>query len=330
MLLRRRLLWALLFTSCLLSARAEPDVNHVRDALSRREVRMRQARTEWRVTRQLSEVGNQLTAQGNLSIDSFEQGYRLVFKDQGAGPVTLSTRFDFALPLDTPVGYIVSAVTQPSSPLVPRAKGLLVTSLNFLPPRLLGAIVLTGINPFRLLQPQKIQIENMGDWVVVRGKLVQEIFPNDSGSDGLDLVLRLDPGRDMAVVEVELLRSGRVPEKAQIKQWEQWNGCWLPKLVSLIESGVETHAEYALEAVRPSSGVSPPWEGESISDHRLGGTVGKSVTYRFTWKLPSLTELRQMQEQQYHPTTRESEKSGALQLFPPFYSSPSASCGTGG
>lgn len=327
MFLRQRLLWGLLFAFCWLSASAEPDVNRVRDALSQRESQMRQVRTEWRVARQLGDVGGRATTQESLSIDSFAQGYRLVFRDQGAG--TLSTRFDFALPLDTPVGYIVSFTMQPSSPLAPRPKGLLVTSLDFVPPRFLGTIVLTGINPLRLLQQQTVQIETTGDLIVVRGKLAQGIFPDDSGSDGSDMVLRLDPKRGMAVVEADLLRPGRLPQKARVKQWEQWNGCWLAKFVSLIGNGAETRAEYALEAVRSSTGVSPPWAGEGISDHRLGSRIGESVTYGFTWKLPTLTELRRMQEQQYRPSTKEEEKRGTLQLLPPFYSSPSASSGTG-
>lgn len=309
MFLRQRLVLVLLCAFSWLSASADPDVNRIQDALSRRELRMRQARTEWRVTRQLSEAGNQFTAKGSLSIDSFTQGYRLVFRDEGTG-LDLPARFDFALPLETPIGYIVSVATGPSSPLAPRPKGLLVTSLDFLPPRFVGAIVLTGVNPFRLLQQQKIQVETTGDLVTVRGKLLQGIFPDDSAGDGADLVLRLDSKRDMAVVEATLRLPGRLPERAQVGQWEQWNGCWIPKSAVLTGSGAETRAEYVLEAVGPSTGISPPWEGEGISDHRLGGRVGKSVTYEFTWKLPSLTELRKMQEQQYRPATRGSEKIG--------------------
>ncbi|MGC8785661.1 MAG: hypothetical protein ACP5RN_14915 [Armatimonadota bacterium] len=329
MFLRRHPVWALLLAFCWLSASADLDIHRVQDALSQREAQMRQARTEWRVARQLIDVGEPITTQESLSIDSFAQGYRFVFRDQGMRPGTLSTYFDFALPLDTPFGYIVSFRGQTTSPLAPQPKGLLVTTLNFLPPRFLGTIVLTGLNPFRLLQQQTIQTQTVDDRIVVRGKLMQGLFPDDS-SDGSDIVLRLDPKRGMAVVEVELLRPGHLPEKAWVKQWKQWNGCWLPQFVSLKASGAESSAEYALEAVRHSTGVSPPWAGEGISDHRLGGRIGESVTYGFTWKLPPLSELRKMQEQQYHPSTKESEKRSALQWLPPFYLSPPACCGTGG
>lgn len=306
MALRKYPLCWVLCALCLAGASAEPDAEALQRALSQREVRMRQIKTEWRVVRGLNDVGHQavhslrtgdLIARGSLSIDSFAKGFHLVFRDEATVPGTLPALFDFALPLETPIGYIVSAKATPfSSPLVPEPKGLVVTSLNFLPPRFTGAVVLTGMNPLRLLEHPKIWVENADGFVVVQGKLLRGAL-RYSEDDAVGMVLRIDPRRDMAVAQVELLRSGHSLQKAWVKRWKRGKDGWLPETVSLLLEGGETH-EYALESVAPSTNRPPSWEGQGISDHRLGSGIGESVVYGFTWKLPDLTELRKMQEQQ--------------------------------
>ncbi len=297
----------------------QPDMNAVRTALAERERTMRQLFTRWDMTRSLPTFNrntpNERTNKKSLfTVDHFAEGVHLVFQDIGDPP---GTRFDFALPVETPFGIIVYAFppdAKPNASPDTLPKGLFANFCNYLPPRLLGIVLLSGLNPLRFVDIKQMQVSEEGNMVVMRAPLAEDMRPH--GRPIHTLVLKLDPQRAFSPVWAQVLAGDRPAETAAVLSSRKHGTCWLPETVT-VEQDIET-CRLTLREVQPSSGKAPWWAGQGISDWRLGSGMGETVRYGFTWRLPSLRELQQKMKDLREPAKGKSH-SGGLRLVPPFF-----------
>ena len=307
----------------------QDDAGFSQSALQSREYKVRQWRLEYEASLEWqNEDGEPDTriekrADATIVVDHFAQGIVLDFTGKRGPKARESEHYVNVLLLKSPVGYIWTD----------NASSAVVTHFGFRPETsLVPLVLLSGVNPLRFAQENILAVKRTPKAVYVEFALSPDARLGAWSERSLKL--ELSPSYGMAATRALLLDDrGDTISEGRAEHFIKRDGTWVPQSVTF--TGVRTRVKvvYSLKQVSRSSSHAPDWlrTGTLVSDWRLG-FENQPVSYHFTpWSLPSVDELRRLQQERQQSAPK--EKKGELllpQFVPPFYSSPSAFSGTGG
>jgi hypothetical protein len=302
------------------------DAGFSKSALQSREYKMHQWRLEYQISLEWQNEGDASGAQiekranATLVIDHFAHGVVLDFTGKRGPKARESEHYVNVFLLESPVGYVWTD----------NASSAIVTHFGFRPETsLVPLILLSGVNPLRFAQENTLAVKQTSQAVHVDFAIGPDARLGAWSERSLKL--ELSPSHGMAATRVLMLDDrGDTIGEGRIEHFTEQDGTWIPQSVTFW--GVRVKVGYSLKQVSRSSSHAPDWlrANTLVSDWRLG--FEQPVFYHFTpWSLPSVDELRRLQ-QEGQPNVPKEKKGGALlpQFVPPFFSSPSVSCGTGG
>ncbi len=309
-------LFAVILGRC--AAQGGVALSDIQKQLHKRETALRNLRTEWDVL-----VGSKSQ---KLIVLPFEKGYWLSVETQAG-----SVQQEAVLLSEQPYAYIWRLSSWSSTPVVQNLTWLFGS-------RLLPSLVGVNLLRFYDISAGDVKVENDGRHVRVSGYLHKEFPPPISGLPvRATMVLLLDHRRNYTTSEAWLYFNtpDQVLEKMTVLEWANHQGNWIPAKVEFTGRGLQPLRVH-LVGIRNSSDESPKWFTIPmwVSDWRLGINGSGVSAYEFKGQLPRLEELPMLRGNgKVKPTPfvpSESSKGGASAFIFPFYSSPSACCGTGG
>ncbi len=317
-----------LISLCVQTPAQQQQTESLQHALQTRESEMRQLQLQYHVSlawRKEAQGMNSQTgdsADATLVVDHFAQGTVMHFRGKRGTKAPKEEYYANVMLRESPVAYLW---TDNNSTVV-------ATHFGFHPETsLVPLILLSGVNPLRFAQPDTVQVRRTPRQLHVEFGLTADAALG-GWSEGR-LSVEFDPVRGMSPVKVSSVdRSGKTITYGEVKRLVKQNSVWLPQSVTFSHTRMGLQVTYHLQRASRSAGRAPNWlhEGVLVNDWRLG--FENPIAYKFTeWTLPSVSELQQRQ-----PETQQQGARGSTQTearFPfllPFFSSSSASSGTGG